>query len=79
MIGIPDDIKGCVKYSLCPYNGYFPYIACILHNCDNCGTQKVKVSIQQRNVAKLLAQIYLHWNFHRLSYSELLNMYIIQL
>ena len=53
MTGIPKDITEGVESSLCCYCSFFPSIACILHNCDDCGPQKVKVSIQQRNVAKL--------------------------
>ena len=45
-------------------------------------TRKNSLSMEWENKSptkESVAQTYLHWNFHRISYSGLLNMYIIQL
>ena len=52
MHDIPSEIGNCIDCSLCAYTGYFPKLPCILCMCKECGIQKFKDSILQRNKAK---------------------------
>ena len=54
MHNIPSDIGDCIDRSLCAYTGYFPKLPCILHICKECGTEKFKDSILQKNKAKCI-------------------------
>ena len=42
MRNVPHDLGGCVDRTLCPYQGYFPKIECILCKCNTCGTAKFR-------------------------------------
>ena len=52
MSGIPSDKGDSIDRSLCTYTGYFPKLPCILCICKDCGTEKFKKSILQRNKSK---------------------------
>ena len=52
MCDIPSDIGDCIDWSLCAYTGYFPKLPCILRICQECGTEKFKDSILDKNEAK---------------------------
>ena len=52
MNGIPSDKGYCIDCSLCAYTGYFPKLPCILRMCKDCGTEKFKKYILQRNKSK---------------------------
>ena len=52
MCDIPSDIGDFIDRSLCAYTGYFPKLPCILHICQEYGTEKFKDSILHKNEAK---------------------------
>ena len=52
MSGIPSDKGDCIDRSLCAYMGYFPKLPYLLGMCIDCGTEKFKKSILQRNKRK---------------------------
>ena len=95
--GIPSDINACVDSIICPYEGYFPNITCILWECDICSLPKLKDRLHEENNSKLddtckgfmikewvnktreyngNTQSYLHWDVHRCTYSELIDVYV---
>ena len=53
MRGVPRDVRHCVDASLCPYDGFFPQLTCILHTCELCGINQLKEKIEQLNASRM--------------------------
>ena len=52
MKNVPRDVGGCVDRTLCPYEGYFIKLGCILCKCHKCGTSKFLAEILDDNADK---------------------------
>ena len=52
MKNVPGDLGGCVDRTLCPYQGYFPKLACILHKYKKCRPSKFLAEILDDNADK---------------------------
>ena len=53
MRGVPRDVGDCVDASLCPYDGFFPQLTCILCTCELCGINQLKEKIEQLNASRM--------------------------
>ena len=47
------ELNEAVDSTMCSYNGFFPNINCVLHKCQNCGTNKLKEQLITTNAMKL--------------------------
>ena len=53
MRGVPRDVGDCVNASLCPYDGFFLQLTCILCTCELCGINQLKEKIEQLNASRM--------------------------
>ena len=53
MRGVPRNVGDCVDASLCPYDGFFLQLTCILCTCELCGINQLKEKIEQLNVSRM--------------------------
>ena len=56
--GVPRNVDNCIDSSLCEYDSYFPKLDCVLRNCDECGTEKLKLRREGLDLHRLLAQVH---------------------
>ena len=53
MKGVPRDVGDHLDASLCPYDGFFPQLVCILCTCKVCGVDKLKEKVEQLNASRM--------------------------
>ena len=53
LCGIPEDLNEAIDISMCPYEGYFLNIDCVLCKCNECSIDAFKQKLLDSNESKL--------------------------